>query len=131
VTASNYLLCPSAPCKKGSALIGVVKSDGRVQFLPNAMQIDDEFVDISNEGRKPEKRFRFSSKCAQLACKQWNTGKCGVVETLIQFSHSQHENMPAPDSPLPACPIRDACRWYEQRGSEACYVCAQVVTDLT
>jgi hypothetical protein len=34
----------------------------------------------------------------------------------------------APET-LPACSIRDACRWYRQEGGVACGTCALVVTD--
>jgi hypothetical protein len=36
---------------------------------------------------------------------------------------------PAPSRRLPACAIRRTCRWYHQRGAEACAACPLVVAE--
>jgi len=35
----------------------------------------------------------------------------------------------APAENLPRCVIRGTCRWYSQRGTDACRACVYVVTD--
>jgi len=67
-----------------------------------------------------EERFRFSGKCIQHGCHQWENGKCGLIEKVIQL----HQN-PASNSPQ-NCAIRNSCRWYSQEKELACANCSEV-----
>jgi hypothetical protein len=118
-------LCPSSPCQPGATLLGIVLSDGRVAFSATRIEVSEEFVRIARQGRSPEKRFRFSSRCLQDGCSQWGAGRCGVIDTVVQDVGGPR---PGHD-PLPDCLIRPECRWFLQRGAEACGVCPDVVTD--
>lgn len=122
----NLALCPSADCKENVILIGIVKENGRIQFISrDKIFIDKEFVHIANLGRKPEKRFRFADTCMTHGCKQWAEGRCGVIDKAIQLLPHEYES-----SELPACSIRDQCRWYEQLGAKARAVCPEIITDM-
>ena len=119
------ILCPSSSCEDGAILLGIILPDGRVAFAGDRVEIDQEFVDLANEGRSPEARFRFASRCVQNGCKQWTGSRCGVIDRVVEILHTQE-----PDSEsLPECSIRPQCRWYFQSGAKACSACPEVITD--
>lgn len=116
--------CPSARCQPGSVLLGVIGGDGRVGYIPERLEVDQEFVQIARRGRTPEKRFRFSSRCVEAACSQWTGSRCGVVDRVLDLIPAAGDG-----ADLPACSIRPECRWWQQSGPAACAVCPEVVTD--
>lgn len=122
---SEEILCPSSKCREGAILVGIVMRDGRVAFSNNEIIINQEFVQIADKGRVPEKRFRFGGKCLKNGCQQWANNRCGVIDTVIETTN---EIVEKPD--LPNCSIRSKCRWYSQSGADACRVCPDIVTDL-
>ena len=121
---SEKKLCPSYKCKDGAILLGVVMRDGRVAFSADRIIVNKEFVDIAREGRSPEKRFRFGGQCVQSGCKQWTGSRCGVIDSVIEEEKERLDY-----SSLPECSIRPECRWFDQRGAEACAICPEVITD--
>jgi len=126
--ADSTILCPSWKCEAGASLIGIVLADGSVAFSKDHIVIDAAFVEAAQQGRSPEKRFRFSSICKRAGCIQWTDGKCGIVDRII----SEHADRAAdPNEPfvLPECSIRPQCRWHLQSGDNACRACPEVITD--
>jgi hypothetical protein len=120
-------LCPSAPAASGATLIGVVAPDGRVAQLGTALTIDDAFLETAKAHGPPEQRFRFAAPCQERNCINWSGSACRLIGEL-------HRSVSAADllmsvKPIPRCPIRSHCRWWQQRGAEACAVCSLVVTD--
>lgn len=124
MTENDRLLCPSSKCEEGAILLGIVMPDGRVAFASDRIEINAEFVRSAREGRPPEKRFRFSGPCVQSGCRQWDGNRCTVIDVVLQ--EAKQTKIPE----LPDCSIRSQCRWYSQRGSSACFVCPEVVTDM-
>lgn len=122
--SNQSILCPSSVCIEGSALLGVVNTQGTVDILPEPIPIDEEFMQEANKGRKPETRFRFTNTCVKKECQQWNGQGCGVIEKVQQLL-----NIEATLQQLPACGIRSRCRWYLQSGPSACHACIYVVKD--
>ena len=122
--SERTLLCPSARCAPGALLVGIAMPDGRIAYAADQFVVDEEFVRTAQTGRTPEGRFRFASRCAQGACRQWTGTHCGVIERVLEL---------APDgtgeAELPACSIRAQCRWHQQQGTQACFVCPLVITD--
>ncbi|MEP6564584.1 MAG: hypothetical protein ABJB10_05560 [Mesorhizobium sp.] len=118
--------CPSARAEPGALLIGVVGADGIVQPIPTRLEIDAEFVDLASKAGVPEARFRFAGRCVEGQCKQWTGNSCGVIEKVLT---GMAEQKIAPAENLPRCAIRGTCRWYSQRGADACRACVYVVTD--
>lgn len=116
------LLCPSSHAKEGALLIGVVQGDGTVGLLGRPLIVDANFLETANKGRDPEKRFRFSAPCVKSDCRQWSSGRCGVVDKVLHMA-------PTEETPRGPCGIRAGCRWYSQVGAEACAVCTLVVTN--
>jgi hypothetical protein len=122
--AEDFTRCPSAPATDGALLIGVVTADGRVTNLGTPLPIDAAFIETANAHGAPEQRFRFSSPCQQQRCVHWNNRECGLIgETASEAG----ENLSI--AALPRCAIRADCRWWRQRGRDACAVCPLVVTD--
>jgi hypothetical protein len=119
--APRPALCPSTRAEPGAALLGIVGADGRVSYLKDRLEIDQAFLDEA--GPLPEQRFRFSGLCVEHHCKQWDGCKCTVIENAAATI------APDADTSLRPCSIRPACRWFDQRGGEACRVCVFVITD--
>jgi hypothetical protein len=117
--------CPSATCEEGSKVIGVVNEVGTVQFLSSPLPVTKEFIDIASQGRTPEKRFRFTNRCVENGCSQWNGSGCGIIEGVLKTE----QQIKIKSKPLPKCGIRTQCRWFHQAGRDACIVCPLVVTD--
>jgi len=124
------ILFPSARCQDGAILLGIVLADGSVAFAQDRIAVDEAFVrNATTEGsRSPESRFRFSNPCAKGGCHQWTGSRCGVIDSVVEETREQHYQ-PRADAPLPDCSIRSDCRWFVQRGGEACAVCDLVVTE--
>ena len=122
-------LCPSARCKEGAILLGIVLPNNTIAYADRRLKLDAGQAQEMQQGNiAPEKRFRFSSPCAQCACQQWrpdgSSGKCGVIEEVLAAPPSL--SLPRV---LPDCAIRPQCRWFVQRGEHACAVCRYVITD--
>ena len=120
--ADDGALCPSAPAAPDSQLIGVIEPEGRVANLVTPLTVDAAFIERARQDGPPEVRFRFASACQQSRCSHWAGNECGLIgrlKTLVP--HSEEE-------PLQPCAIRDQCRWWRQRGRQACAVCSLVVT---
>jgi hypothetical protein len=125
--AEDFTRCPSAPATDGALLIGVVTADGRVANLGTPLPIDAAFIETANAHGAPEQRFRFSSPCQKQRCVHWNNRECGLIGELHTAASEAGENLSI--AALPRCAIRADCRWWRQRGRDACAVCPLVVTD--
>ncbi len=113
--------CPSYIAKAGAQLFGVVNKDGRVQFI-TPIAVTEDFIE---QNHHLEQRFRFTGKCIEKGCAQWNDqdlkcslpGKAGVL--------SAPEN-----NELSFCPIRWQCRWFFQEGGKACFSCNEITRNM-
>lgn len=123
----DSIMCPSNRCKPGSKLLGVRQDNGIVSILPEALPIDQTFIDkVKGHKRPPEQRFRFTNKCIENGCNQWSGKGCGVIDQVIQYL----DKIPSTEE-LPKCSIRVQCRWFLQKGSDACKVCPYILTEIT
>jgi hypothetical protein len=119
------LLCPSAPAKVKSILLGAIQVDGSVAYVKDKIEVTQEFLDIiKSSGHSPETKFRFSATCIGSACKQWANNGCSVPNRVADIL----PNVETSAVSLPNCSIRDQCRWFYQQGSSACQICPLVVT---
>jgi len=121
--SSKKILCPSAHATEGAILLGVRQSDGTVLFIKDRISVTKEFLDIASKGDEPETRFRFSCPCIGKGCKQWVDGGCSLPDRLINMISSSD----SVNEPLPDCSIRAECRWFNQRGYEACRICPIII----
>lgn len=121
------ILCPGHRCKPGSQILGVRQNDGVVAILPQTLAIDITFIEKAKQHPiAPERRFRFTNKCIEGGCKQWNGQGCNVAEMVMQYLDVIPENVK-----FPSCPIRNKCRWHIQKGIYACKICPFVMTEIT
>ena len=128
--ADDPLRCPSAPAASGTLLIGIVEADGRVANLGTPLPVDEAFIAAARTHGPPEERFRFSSSCQKEKCGHWQGDECGLIGEL--FESAREKTLVAENNAtqaLPRCAIRAECRWWSQRGRDACAVCPVVVTD--
>jgi len=119
---SDARACPSGRCRPGSHLLAI-RTDEGLGYVDPPLPVSEEFIQlVEHSGGAAEQRFRFTERCIEHGCSQWSGGGCGVIERLLATRvGTPHE--------LPACGIRPRCRWFAQRGADACAVCPYVVTD--
>lgn len=123
----SYLMCPSSNCKTGSDILGVRQDNGMVAILPQTLPINDAFIEKTTAHPiSVQQRFRFTNKCIENGCRQWNGKGCGVIETVVRYL----DKVPQIQN-LQPCSIRPTCRWFSQRGSDACRICPYITTELT
>jgi hypothetical protein len=91
------------------------------------LPIDAGFLPAVATHGPPERRFRFSSRCVEEDCSQWEDGRCGLIDRVIGCVATA-DALETPAT-LPRCGIRASCRWWRQRGASACAVCPLVITD--
>lgn len=119
--------CPSAAPKEGAVLLGIVKQSGEVSMLAQRIEIDESFIETASQGRDLGQRFRFASPCAAKGCANWSGHHCMVLDIARQLTHIE----PLDDTTLPACSIRNTCRWFMQDGVNACHICPKINTGFT
>jgi hypothetical protein len=123
----NEPLCPSFNCVDGALLIGIIGHEGEVNYINPAPIVDIEFVNTANQApRPPEQRFRFAAPCIKSSCAHWDGDRCGVVDLAIQSTQQANDDSIGSSKSLPKCSIRSKCRWFAQRGRDACSVCPAV-----
>jgi len=128
--SKDNILCPSSLCKEGAGILGVVKEDNHIAFLKKKFSVNEEFIQIAKLGRSPEKRFRFFDKCVKGGCKQWKENRCSLIDNIISNCNVKLLEIKQ-DENFKDCIIRENCRWFNQKGYEACKICPEVITDLS
>ncbi|MEQ1506350.1 MAG: hypothetical protein ABMB14_29235 [Myxococcota bacterium] len=122
------VMCPSGTIDEPKArLLGVIAPDGRLRFAEEPIPIDRAFIDLAKRGRNPSRRFRFVTPCIQRACIHWQGERCVVADIVTDAALEASD--PEVQVELPRCPIRTTCRWFHQRGADACRACPEMVTD--
>ncbi|MEO6902626.1 MAG: hypothetical protein ABI315_05675 [Bacteroidia bacterium] len=121
------IACPSSRATQVSSLLGIRQEDGTIAILPQVLPVDSNFIQIGQQDPVPlEQRFRFTNKCVENGCKQWTGKGCGVVDGIIQsIDQIKNTNILVP------CSIRPSCRWFLQKGDQACRICPYVLTEIT
>lgn len=118
---SSKKLCPSYVGKVGAQLFGVVNKGGKVQFI-TPLTVTEDFIQQNDH---LEQRFRFTGKCVEKGCAQWNNEqlKCSLSKKVQNLE--VHKS-----SALSFCPIRSQCRWFFQDGDEACFSCNEITRNM-
>ena len=119
-------MCPSSQAKEGAQLLGVRQEDGTVAILPQPLPVGKTFIETANRTSPAEQKFRFTNKCVEGGCQQWNGKGCGIADRLVE-----HLDKLTVSVRLPPCGIRSSCRWHQQSGPDACRVCPYVITQLS
>jgi hypothetical protein len=116
------LVCPSGAAVAGAELLGAFDAQGKLIRFSETFKIDAKFVEVANLGRSPTKRFRFVQPCIEDQCAHWKGSHCGIAEHAAKSLEVSARR-------LPPCRIRQTCRWFHERGADACAACTYVVTD--
>lgn len=115
--------CPSARTAAVAELLGVFATtddDDRVTWLPEPVPVDDAARGwLADQGG--ETRFRFAAPCVTSRCTRWS-GRCEVGAGLAALAADRRP------ASLPACGVRDRCRWWAEQGAAACVLCPLVRT---
>ncbi|WP_336731946.1 hypothetical protein, partial [Chryseobacterium sp. VD8] len=85
------------------------------------LTVTEDFIE---QNENLEQRFRFTGKCVEKGCGQWNheESRCSLSKKV------QDLNFPK-NTELSFCPIRSQCRWF-QDGKEACFSCNEVTRNM-
>lgn len=117
--------CPSArPEMPGSAAFGVVLGSveqPHVSYLEQPVPATADLLALA-QPVAPTEVFRFAAPCAGRACQHFDGSNCRLATRIV-------EQLPAATAALPACGIREACRWWLQEGAGACYRCPLIATE--
>jgi hypothetical protein len=121
---SSKKMCPSYIGKVGAQLFGVVNKEGKVQFI-TPLTVTEDFLELNKDQNSLEQRFRFTGKCVEKGCTQWNNeeSKCSLSQKVQNLNINQ-------SSELSFCPIRSQCRWFFQDGKEACFSCNEITRNM-
>jgi hypothetical protein len=117
-------MCPSYIGKVGAQLFGVVGKDGKVQFI-TPLAVTEDFLKQNQGKNSLEQRFRFTGKCVEKGCTQWDKeeSKCSLSRKVQNLDFHKEKG-------LVFCPIRSQCRWFSQDGKEACFSCNEVTRNM-
>lgn len=118
---STQKKCPSYLGKAGAQLFGVVDKDGRVQFI-TPLTVTQDFIETNS---RLEQRFRFTGKCIEKGCAQWNDQdfQCSLPGKVRDLAVPEYTEMSF-------CPIRGQCRWFFQDGNKACFSCDEITRNM-
>lgn len=116
-------MCPSYVAKAGAQLFGVISKEGKVNFI-SPISLTEEYLSRSDKSTL-EQRFRFTGKCIEKGCAQWNSAqeKCTLSQKV---SETVQQSVTA----LFFCPIRSSCRWFLQDGETACLSCNDILRNM-
>ncbi len=107
----------------GAEMFGLVDHEGAtpvVQFLEQPVPVTPELLQLA-EPLRPTEVFRFAAPCQGDRCSHWDGAECKLVDQIVEL-------LPVASLTLPPCKVRIDCRWFAQRGRQACQRCPQVVT---
>jgi len=118
------LLCPSAqPDMPEAVVFGIVGGsvlEPQVQYVEKPRRLTKELLTLPDEVQ-PTEVFRMAASCAEERCQHFDSNGCSLARRLVQI-------LPAKESRIPPCSIRQDCRWWVQEGTTACLRCPQIVT---
>lgn len=107
-------------------LLGIMTTSGRLAYVNPPVEVDAEFVAKARSEGSAQRRFRFAGACVEGGCPQWTGSRCAVADLAADAAQAlQHGG-----APLPSCSIRRECRWFAQRGRDACAACSFIVADM-
>ena len=104
-------------------IFGVVAGtpeEPRIAYLKQNATVSADMLEQLGE-LKPTQVFRYSGRCVESACAQFENGCCSLGRRIAE------RLAPVTDT-LPSCQIRQGCRWFAEIGGAACLRCPQVMT---
>ncbi len=118
--------CPSSqPEAEGAAVFAIIQgtaAEPRAAYLDRLIPLTPEIA-ATTAPIRPTEVFRLSAPCAARACQHFDSGRCDLVNRVVQL-------VPPVISRAPACALRPSCMWWLQEGGKACLRCPQIVTQM-
>lgn len=116
--------CPSAqPDMDEALLFGVLTEtpEGSVVGYLDRPVAASEWAKKTAGTLDPTEVFRFAAPCAEDKCMHFNGSECSLAERITQVPVAIRLR-------VPKCAIRPRCRWWRERGVEACRRCPVIIT---
>jgi hypothetical protein len=101
-------------------VMGGSVEEPRVMYLDQTTPATGDVLALAGPV-KPIEVFRIAATCVESACRHFDGKDCQLAARIVQI-------LPVVTEALPACRIRQDCRWFEQEGRSACLRCPQVIT---
>jgi hypothetical protein len=117
---ASELMCPSAGAESGSVVFAVRVGDAEVAYLDELVPASAQLLQLA-EPADPRQVFRFGAPCAEHGCQHFTGTSCSLGERIAT-------RLDPAVNRLPACRLRNRCRWYAEQGGAACLRCPVVVT---
>jgi hypothetical protein len=122
--AADVTFCPSAqPDMDGAVVFGVIGGTAEeplVAYLDEPQPATPDLLALA-EPVEPTEVFRIGAPCAEHSCRHFAGGECQLGRKLA-------EDVSPAVQRLPRCRLRPRCRWWHERGADACMRCPMVVT---
>ena len=117
-------LCPSASPEMGEASAFAILTEGsrvRVGYLRERIDAASLALPANVEIAAV---FRLSAKCMGGRCANFESDHCALAARIV-------EHLEPVVTRIPPCAIRSECRWWREKGSDACIRCPQIITRNT
>ena len=122
----KHIDCPSAPVTgQDPRIFGMMTGTPgavRLGYLTEALPVTEDLIALAGPN-DPASVFRIAARCATGGCKHWKDNGCSLAERVV-------EGLPVVVNALPACQIRSTCRWFRQKGKDACLRCPGIIRDI-
>ncbi len=114
--------CPSGSANRPESVVLGVRSgeDGGVSYLAEPVPAS-EVMGLVPEGIEPRRILRFASHC-ESACANRVGTECGLINRIAAVPAPPHA------AAVPRCHLRTQCKWWQQKGVDACHRCPAVST---
>lgn len=123
---NQHLNCPSSrPEIPGAEVFAVVSGtvkEPQVHYVDNPIPVNDS-LQQTNLPVSLTEVLRISAPCMENRCQYFDGAKCRLAKVISEEGISRKKLS------VPFCAIRDTCRWYTERGHDACRMCRYIVTD--
>ncbi len=114
--------CPSGAADRPESVVLGVRSgaDGGVSYLDEPLPAA-EVMSMVPEGIEPRRILRFASHC-EATCANRVGSECGLINRISAVPAPPHA------AAVPRCHLRTKCKWWQQKGVDACHRCPAVST---
>jgi hypothetical protein len=127
--------CPSSvpdPGEPEATVLGVVGGTPEkpsLVYLSDPVPVTPELLDRLG-GVPAADVLRIAAPCRESACSHFRDAQCSLITKIVRAMPETAPSGPdGPDASVPACHLRDKCRWWRQEKVAACRRCPVITTD--
>lgn len=92
-------------------------------YLSDPVPVTPELLDKLG-GVPAADALRIAAPCREDACSHFRDSRCSLITKIVRALPESE-----PDASVPACHLRDKCRWWQQEKVAACRRCPVITTD--